>query len=192
MLAHLIRTGILPDKCCCSFFFFFLINEKAKGPWCNSKTPGLELEDQVLVPDLSLNDWVALEKLLILCHPCGLGPGDAEVLPALTLLAESISLLASLLHTDQTLLADIVCCLTLMWLWVTNILILWVCQLLFSEYTRAQYPTRSWLRKRSRDCSWLAWKPILWNKPKKDANILCRGEKASYGVGHRPPVLLIL
>lgn len=113
-------------------------------------------------------------------------------LPALTLLAESISLLPSLLHTDQTLLADIVCWLTLMWLWVTNILILWVCQLLFSEYTRAQYPTRSWLRKRSRDCSWLAWKPILWNKPKKDANVLCRGEKASYGVGHRPPVLLIL
>lgn len=59
MLAHLIRTGILPDKCSsvvAPFFFFFLINEEAKGPWCNSKTPGLELGGQVLVPDLSLND----------------------------------------------------------------------------------------------------------------------------------------
>ena len=55
MLAHLIRTGILLDKFS-SFFFFFLINEEAKGSWCNSKTPGLELEGQVLAPDLSLND----------------------------------------------------------------------------------------------------------------------------------------
>lgn len=58
MLAHLIRTGILLDKFSSVFvpFFFFLINEKAKGSWCNSKTPVLELEGQVLAPDLSLND----------------------------------------------------------------------------------------------------------------------------------------
>lgn len=101
-----------------------------------------------------------LGKLLILHHHYGPGPYDAEVPSSSAIYGFSLfhcSLFSST-HRPETLLADTVFSFTFTWLWFTNILILWVCQLLSSEYTTAQYPTRSWLRKRSKDCSRLAQK----------------------------------
>lgn len=97
-----------------------------------------------------------LGKLLILCHHYGPGPDDAEVPSSSDIYGFNLfyHLLLSSTHRPETLLADTVFSFTFTWLWFTNILILWVCQPLSSEYTTAQYPTRSWLRKRS----WLAWK----------------------------------
>lgn len=44
---------------------------------------------------------------------------------------------------------------------------------------RSPIPHQKLAQKILRRLLMLAWKPFLQNKPKKDASLLCRGEKAS-------------